>query len=44
MEVLHDVELEQDPFQPTDSDVEETNVSFNLIDGDNREDDFSFVV
>ena len=37
MEVRHDVELEQDPFQPTNSDVEEANVSFNLIYGDNRE-------
>ena len=43
-EVLHDVELEQNPFQPTDSDIEEANVSFNLIDGDNKENDFIFLL
>ena len=38
--LLRDDSLHENPFSPTDSDVEDANASFNLLDENSDEDDF----
>ena len=44
MQLLKDADvLNPNPFEPTDSDIEDANIKDNLIDMDDTEDDFVIV-